>query len=315
MRRRCGFDDVIVLERDTREEARVRAGHGLILMQNGVAALRALGADGFLEQFRALDQALVQDHTGTVVESEEMHGVYCVTRVGIVEALRGELPADCVQYSRRAISVKLVPALPPGRDPRTIRRELRSIDFETGESLTYADADLFVGAEGWRSPMYAAFNPGSTRDNSLVFEVVTSTRLPELAAQLGSTFLKTVFAGRGLAFGLLSPTPDWVIGFLQFDRRRHGLPRETAGPSLKAFVTRLVGEAPEPMASYLHLADFSTAHLWRPVDADIAAGLCGVNAVIVGDAAHPLLSVHEPRYQRRPRGRLDPGRCRRARRG
>jgi hypothetical protein len=43
-------------------------------MQNGVAALRARGADGFLDQFRALDQALVQDHTDTVVESEEMHG-------------------------------------------------------------------------------------------------------------------------------------------------------------------------------------------------------------------------------------------------
>lgn len=288
MRRRCGFDDVIVLERDTRAEAKVRAGHGLMLMQNGVAALRALGADEFLDRFRALDQALVQDHTGTVVESEELHGVYCVTRVGIVDALRGQLPADCVQYGRRATSVALVPALPPGRDPRTIRRELLSVDFETGESLTDADADLFVGAEGWRSPMFAAFNPGTARADSQVLEVVTSTRLPELAAQLGSTFLKTVFAGRGLAFGLLSPTPDWVIGFLQFDRRRHGLPR-TAGLGLQEFVARLVDEAPEPMASYLRLADFSTAHLWRPVDADIAVGQCGVNAVIVGDATHPML--------------------------
>lgn len=286
MRRRCGFDDVVVLDRDTREDAKARAGHGLILMQNGVAALRALGADGFLDRFRALDQALVQDHAGTVLESEELHGVYCVTRAGIVEALRDELPADGVRYGRRATGIELVPALPPGRDPRTIRRELRSIAFEAGTPLTHDAADLFIGAEGWRSPMYAAFNPGAARAESPVSEIVTSTRLPELAAQLGSTFLKTVFAGRGLAFGLLSPSRDWVIGFLQFDRRRHGLP---AGAELRAFVTRLVAQAPEPMASYLRLADFSTAHLWRPIDADLAAGQCGTNAVIVGDAAHPLL--------------------------
>jgi hypothetical protein len=137
--------------------------------------------------------------------------------------------------------------------------------------------------------MYAAFNPGARRDHSLVFEIVTSTRLPELAAQLGSTFLKTVFADRGLAFGLLSPTSDEVIGFLQFDRRRHGWPRERAGSSLRAFVAHLIDEGPEPVSSYLRLADFSTAHLWRPIDANVAAGLCGVNAVIIGDAAHPLL--------------------------
>lgn len=289
MRRRCGFDDVVVLERDTREQAATRVGHGLILMQNAVAALRALGADGLLDEFRVLDRAVVQDDTGAVVESEEMHGVYCVTRAAIVDALRKQLPVNAIEYGRRVVGCDLVPPLPAGRSPRTLRRELRSVAFDRGAPLTNADADLFIGAEGWQSPMYRAINPGDGREESPVNEVVTTSVLPELADRLGSTFLKTVFPGRGLAFGLLSPTPTSVIGFLQFDRMRHGRPGHTTGPGLKAFVTELLAGAPEPIPTYLRLAEFSTAHLWRPINGDVAAGLCGANAVIVGDAAHPLL--------------------------
>ena len=289
MRRRCGFDDVVVLERDSPEVAQARVGHGLLLMQNGVAALRALGADGFLSEFRSLDRTVVQNAAGAVVASDGLDGVYCVTRAGLVAALRAELPDDAVQHGRRVTSIELVPLLPPGRDPHIIRRELRTIEFESGPPLTSADADLFVGAEGWRSPMYAAFNPGVARQTSQVFEIVTSTRAPELAASLGSTFVKTEFADLGLAFGLLSSSVDHVIGFMQFDTQRHGWPRAMSGPSLRAFVIERVGGGPEPIPSYLRVADFSTAHVWRPVNADVAAGLCGTNAIIVGDAAHPLL--------------------------
>ena len=289
MRCRCGFDDVLVLERDSPAEARIRVGHGLLLMPNGVSALQALGADAFLARFRLLDRAVVQDSAGVVVESEALDGVYCVTRAGLVAALRAELPAETVEYGRRVTSIELLPALPPGRDPQTIRRELRTIEFESGPPVTNADADLFIGAEGWHSPMYVAFNPGAVRQHSQVFEIVSSVRDPALADRLGSTFVKTVFADRGLAFGLLSPTDDVVIGFLQFDTRRHGWPLASSGPTLRDFVVDRLGDGPEPIASYLRVADFTNAHVWRPVNADLARGMCGVNAVIVGDAAHPLL--------------------------
>jgi 2-polyprenyl-6-methoxyphenol hydroxylase-like FAD-dependent oxidoreductase len=231
MRRRSGFSDVRVVERDTADEAATRAGHGTILMQNGVAALRALGAGRCLDTFRPLEKALVQDNTGTVIWLEAMSGVYGVTRTGIHDAIRAELPPDAVAYGRRVTTIEtreLGSGPAPGRAPDTIGRSIRSIHFERGESLTATGADLFVGADGWRSPMYAAFNPGVTRELSQVFEIVTSTRLPDLAVQLGSTFLKTEFPGRGLAFGLLSPAPDQVIGYLQFDRERHGCPREAS---------------------------------------------------------------------------------------
>lgn len=286
--RHNGFDDVVVLDRDSPLQARVNTGHGLILMQNGVAALRALGVDGMLSRYRPLDLMLTEDHRGLVTRSTRMDGVYCVSRAGIVDALRAVLPGESVEYGRRCVGIELRTPLRVGQ-PRTVRGHVRSVRFEQGRPLTDEDAELFVGADGAGSVMYSAFNPGAGRLHSSVSEIVTSTRLPDLAAQLGSTFLKTVFAGRGLAFGLLSPTADRVIGYLQFDRGRYGAPPGTTGADLAAFVASLVGDAPEPMATYLRRADYSTAHLWRPLDAGVAPELCGDNAVLIGDAAHPLL--------------------------
>lgn len=283
--RQRGFDDVVVLERDTPAEMGARPGHGMILMPNGVAALRAVGAGGCLLRHRALSRAVFQDERGRVLRAEPIDGVYCVTRRGLVDALRAGLPGDAVEHGRRCTSVVLDPA----PDRRGIDRRVRSVGFAAGPSWSDADADVFVGAEGSRSALCTALNPGLTRARCRVFEIVMSTRLPELARDLGATFLKTVFSDRGLAFGLLSPCTDHVIGFLQFDVQRHGVQPGAAGPDLLDFAAALLGDVPEPVASFLRDVDASTAHVWRPVDGGVATNLCASNAVVIGDAAHPLL--------------------------
>jgi 2-polyprenyl-6-methoxyphenol hydroxylase-like FAD-dependent oxidoreductase len=117
--RRRGFDDVVVLERDTPAELRARPGHGMILMPNGVAALRALGADGCLSRHRSLSRAIFQDEHGRVLRSEPLDGVYCVTRRGLVDALRAGLPGDAVEHGRRCTRVVL--DLPPALHRRCTR--------------------------------------------------------------------------------------------------------------------------------------------------------------------------------------------------
>ena len=285
--RRRGLDDVVVLERDSAAGLQPRQGHGMILMPNAVAALRALGADGFLGSDNVLRRAIMQDERGRVLRSEPMDGVHCVTRNGLVDALRAQLPHVAVEHGRCCTRVLLdVPRAP---HPRAVERRVRSLGFVAGPPLSAADVDLFVGAEGARSALCAALNPGLVRTRSRVFEVVMSARRPELAADLGATFLKTAFADRGLAFGLLSPSADHVIGFMQFDTQRHGIPLRAEGAGLLDFAAALLDSPPEPIASFLRAADPATAHLWRPVDGEVAATACASNAVVIGDAAHPLL--------------------------
>ena len=285
--RRRGCDDVVILERDTDAGRRARPGHGMMLMPNGVAALQRLGVGGCLSRQRALSRAVLQDQRGRVLRSEPMDGVYCVARGALVDALRAALPEGTIEQGRRCTSVML--DSPSALHPRSAERIVRSVRFAAGPPLSAADVDVFVGAEGSRSVLCAALNRGLARAPSRVFEIVMSARPPVLAADLGSTFLKTLCTGRGLAFGLLSPCPGHVIGFLQFDVQRHGVPAEAAPRALLDFVAAVLGNVPEQVASFLHGADPATAHLWRPVDAEIATNLYASNAVVIGDAAHPLL--------------------------
>jgi aspartate/methionine/tyrosine aminotransferase/2-polyprenyl-6-methoxyphenol hydroxylase-like FAD-dependent oxidoreductase len=285
--RRRGFEDVRVLERDTPAELRARPGHGMILMRNGVAALRALGAGGCLDDHRALTRAVFQDERGAVQRAERLDGVYCVTRGALVGALRAELPGDAVEHGRVCANVLI--GSTRGDRRRDAERRVRSVGFADGSALNAADVDLFVGADGTRSRLCAALNPGLTRPRSRVFEIVMSACDPELAGHLGATFLKTIVARRGLAFGLLSPSPDRLIGFLQFDVQRHGVPSCSDGPGIVDVAVDALGDVPWQVARFLRAADRSTAHLWRPVDTAPAQRLCAGNAVLVGDAAHPLL--------------------------
>ena len=285
--RRRGVEDVVVLERGSAEGLQARRGHGMILMPNAVAALRALGADGCLDRHNALRRAVMQDERGRVLQSEPMDGVHCVTRSDLVDALRAELPDGAVEHGRSCTRVLL--HSPRAAHPGAIERRVRSLGFAAGPPLSAAVVDLFVGADGARSALCAALNPDLVRVRSRVFEIVMSARRPELAAELGATFLKTVFADRGLAFGLLAPSVDHVIGFMQFDTQRHGIPLRDDGAGLRDFAVALLDRVPEPVASFLRDVDPATAHLWRPLDGAVAATTCAGNAVLIGDAAHPLL--------------------------
>ena len=61
--------DVVIYERDTAETLPLRAGHGLILMQNGVDALKVLGCEHVLDDCAPITQAVLQSEQGLTLRS------------------------------------------------------------------------------------------------------------------------------------------------------------------------------------------------------------------------------------------------------
>ncbi|MCB9794669.1 MAG: aminotransferase class I/II-fold pyridoxal phosphate-dependent enzyme, partial [Alphaproteobacteria bacterium] len=279
LRHRAGIEDVLVYERDPGDQPPDRMGHGLILMQNGVDALAAVGASRVLDGCTPLRRAYFRDAQDRTLSTDTLEGVFVVTRAAIISGLRGRLPAEALRYEHRCVQFALEP---DGR--------VDAVVFDNGLTLRGSEADLWIDASGVNSRLCRAFNPGLERPLSRVFEVVTSTHLPELARELGDRFIKTQMEEQGLAFGMLAPTAERVIGFLQFDRERHEPPgRGWSGEQLRGWLLEVLRQAPPRIQDYLRVADMGSAHLWRPVNAPIPARLRGPNAVLIGDAAHPML--------------------------
>jgi aspartate/methionine/tyrosine aminotransferase/Ca2+-binding EF-hand superfamily protein len=66
--------------------------------------------------------------------------------------------------------------------------------------------------------------------------------------------------------------------------------RKNASPAeFRQYMQFILDGAPAPVPAYLDGAEFGSAHLWTPPDADLPQRLHCANAVLVGDAAHPLL--------------------------
>ena len=274
---RAGIKHVRVFEKAAALDLPERQGHGLILMQNGIHALHALGIAPLLDHSTPLDEAIFQNQQGHIFQEDQLEDIYCVSRTAIIDSLLNALPAETVLYNYATKRIDL----------DAHKDAIRTIQFNTTEILHRDQVDLFIDATGYRSPLCQVLNFDCERPSSRVKEIVTSSTLPNMASQLGTRFIKTIFAERGVAFGLLAPTAERVIGFLQFDSFRYTPP--TRQTNLRHFLQDMLIDAPELVTTYLKKADLTTAHVWHPVDADLPARWHNQNAIAIGDAAHPLL--------------------------
>lgn len=277
LKQRTSVEHIRVFEKATALDLPNRQGHGLILMQNGVQALNALGIAPLLDHSTPLNKAIFQNAQGDIFQEEALENVYCVSRKAIIDSLVAALPTKTIAYNHATRHIDLDAS----------GQMIQAVQFKTGHLLHRDQVDLFIDATGYRSPLYHLLNGAEKRPFSRVKEIVTSTYLPHLAAQLGQRFIKTVIAEQGIAFGLLAPTADHVIGFLQFDTARYTTPTEQT--ELRHFLQTVLKDAPPLVHSYLQQANFSTAHLWHPVDADLPRRWHNQNSLVLGDAAHPLL--------------------------
>jgi 2-polyprenyl-6-methoxyphenol hydroxylase-like FAD-dependent oxidoreductase len=208
------------------------------------------------------------------------------------------MPAGTRGIRRRDLMAALLCALPADEAP-TFDAELNSLQLDaegavrkahlrSGERTLSIQADLYVAADGIRSRGRQALFPGWPLAQAQVQEVVGLVRSSKTIRWAAANFNKFHAAGGGIAVGVLPVDAEHVIWYLQFDARRFPPPQENAEACCD-FVTRLVGDWADPIPHLLAHTDFSGAHLWLPVDADLVPRFNQGNLVLVGDAAHPLL--------------------------
>jgi salicylate hydroxylase len=149
-------------------------------------------------------------------------------------------------------------------------------------------AQLYVAADGIGSRARQTLFPGWSLPQARVPEIVGLVRSEQAVRWANSNFNKFHGAEGGVALGVLPVGPEYVVWFLQFDSQRYPPPQEEAEVR-REFVYSLVGQWVDPIPSLLTGTDFSSVHLWLPVDAEPVPRFNQGNLVLVGDAGHPLL--------------------------
>jgi 2-polyprenyl-6-methoxyphenol hydroxylase-like FAD-dependent oxidoreductase len=257
------------------------SGMGFILMPAGADCLERFGVE-FDENLRGvpLDRYFGRSAAGEVLYEQAM-------------------PAGARSMRRRDLVAKLEKVL-AGNGNLTFDAELTELEFDSRGCVVAArlnsgvriQADLYVAADGVRSRARQALFPDWPAPQAQVLEVVGLARCESAVRWAGHHFNKFHALCGGIALGVLPVDAEQVVWYLQFDARRFPPPGENghASPHVRrAFVKRLVGGWADPVGDLLDTTDFSTVHLWRPVDSDLVPRFHQGKLVLVGDAAHPLL--------------------------
>ena len=260
---------VTLFERAAHSEKR---GFGFLLQGNGLEALRNLGLAFDPAQLGcALQHTRITTTDGRVLADEELSDVLAVDRGRLLAILGEGLPPGCVV---------------PGSTFTGFEWEgeqARAALFADGSRI---EADVFVGADGVVSKCREAVSPGAGWAPGRVKEIVCAAHLPELAAELGHTFLKYVHPQGGLAVGLVPVGGGTVVWFVQFDTERFARP---AGDEVLPFLARTLRDFPPLVQQVVAGTAGPTPHVWDTVDMEPVPQIVRGNVALAGDASHVFL--------------------------
>lgn len=247
-----------------------RAGLGLLLLPNGMAALDEVGLGDEIRQLsNPLDLAVMRTIHGKAVAQFPLNGHRGIARIELLTRLQRGVSEATVRWGRAFESLTSVNPV---------------VAIVGGEEIR---ADLLVAADGARSTVRAEVAPSWRLAQCPVSELVSVCDTPDLAALYDRTFVKHLAPGERLAVGLLPGAQGRMVWFVQFDANQRGAVPSTARGK-KRFVRRLVGEWADPIPELVERTDFTNTHLWRTPAPGIPAPMVNGRVVLIGDAAHPF---------------------------
>ena len=251
-----------------------RGGFGMILDSATTGLLQELG--------------LRLDHCAHPIHTYSVHD--CVSGFHHHEPMQ-----KCLGIERRHNVCQLKSLLHPG----TLRFDAEFERFEVDEkgaatSAVFTDgrkvqADLFVGADGSRSKVRKEHLPGPAIAPVKTVELVGISSFKESPALVKGCFRKVLRTTGGAALGMVPTGDDNVVWYFQWDLRRW--PQTLWEPGDRnAWLTRELRSWPGFVREIVHRGGLEGAHLYGTADRDLPDRFHRNNVVLVGDAAHPLLT-------------------------
>ncbi|HIG04812.1 MAG TPA: FAD-dependent monooxygenase [Planctomycetes bacterium] len=256
--RRCGGDS---------------GGFGLLLTPSVQQGLRRLGLD-VAGVGRDIDQFEIRDENDRPIVTRALQQTVGVKRDSLLELLRSSLDSRVFHDGKNFLGFESA-----GDGSATAAL------FEDG---TRVEADLFIGADGIRSTVRQEWNRGPQLNPVKSVELV-GTFHGELPEQLSTGALKFISNDDGLAIGIVPTSDNSAVWYIQCDPRRW--PQSFSSVEERTrWIRQLAGQFPDPVSSIFAGSELENARLCRTTDRDLPENFHRGNVLLIGDAAHPLLT-------------------------
>lgn len=249
-------------------------GFGLLLTPSVHHILERLGVD-LSARIHPIEQYEMLDEHGSSVMSRPLRQTSGVRRTDLVEGLGSSLAPGTLHCGTTFVGFE--------RDERGIAR---AAHFSDGTSI---EADLFVAADGVRSRIRRNYIGGAALSPVRTVELVGICHGDQIPETLRGRFLKAVRPGQGMAIGLVPASDNSVVWYVQLDPRRW--PQAFLTPEKRhRWLIDELGDWTPAIQDVIARSEARQVHLWRTTDREIPDTFHRNNILLIGDAAHPLLT-------------------------
>ena len=249
-------------------------GFGLLLTPSARQGLQRLGAHQDSMGY-SVEQSDIRDADGRSILSQGLHDTVGIERAELQNALLASLEPGILHQGKSFLGFD--------SDQQGVAR---AAIFSDG---TRVEADLFIGADGVRSRVRSNWTPGPALRQVQSVELVGMYRGDGIPELLNGRFLKYCRTGEGISIGLVPTSTGSVTWYIQCDPRRWPMIFSPQQEKL-AWLRQEVQQWPDPVAEIILGSDLNQTHLWRTTDRDLPTRFHRRNVLLVGDAAHPLLT-------------------------
>ncbi|NCG13574.1 MAG: NAD(P)-binding protein [Planctomycetia bacterium] len=249
-------------------------GFGMLLDQKTLNHLTSLGLDLTPQLQKVIIYEAHDVHSGRIVR-HGLDGSFAIQRSTLIDHLRKKINTSSLNYDFEFTHFE-----------PTFGNSIQRACFSNGHKI---EADLFLGADGVRSSVRNTQVPGPDLPPVKTVEIVGISEMDTLPPKSRNTFKKYIHQDRGIAFGIVPCGGNKVIWYFQIDNNKW----PQALGSLQQRNQWLIEELahwPIQVRRIAMSGGLENTHLWRTTDRDLPLQFHRGNTLLIGDAAHPLLT-------------------------
>lgn len=265
--------EVQIFERSSSKRS---SGMGFLLLENGIETLKEIGLDqSFNRISKKLDHYVSFGESDALGVSTPLDGVYAVKRNDILEMLLEDVDPEDLNYDMCYDHFVF--------DEDGTARAVVMTDGTTVE------ADIFIAADGIyskiRSELFSNVSLEETDDHEIVCLMPKGFgRVPP-----GNDWVKYLDSTAGVNMGMFKLYNEELLWYLQFDKSKHGTPMEMEY-GMVDFLKKFTAYLPDSFKDILLQSNPGKCFYWKTKRMDLLPRFHQNNVLLIGDAAHPLLT-------------------------